>query len=271
MISVDGYLIDAVLRENHRDDAEATSFPVEEGANYSDHIRNLPPEVTLEHAVVTDDPLPGAVAEARSQSTTRPSEEALAKLREIRAARKPISIVSSLGRYDDMAMVGLEIEVDKDTGKALSFTAEFKHIDLVQNVRTTVRVLLPSGAKKKKLGYRSGANFDGPTMLYEELDPDGIHVSYKKVGWDQGLNGGKGAMVIEQDDGTFRPITDDERAKLNSQLTKYKNDQTYDAVFDDGKGEWFTVPGTSPMREAPALRENEFLDSIPVFPPLMFR
>ena len=47
---------DATISEGHTGRSQLTAFPIETGADHTDHIRRLPDELSLE-VVVTDDPL----------------------------------------------------------------------------------------------------------------------------------------------------------------------------------------------------------------------
>lgn len=149
LVRIAGYPMDLSISEGHTFPGEATKFPVEVGPDVSDHIRELPEEITLECLV--SDIVPSQVASdpARGQTVTTPdgeiqfvlpSEEALAKLREIKALRKPVAIETSIGVFPSMAFVSLDVPRDKDKNNALFFTAKFQKFNQVTNNRTKVRV-----------------------------------------------------------------------------------------------------------------------------------
>lgn len=150
-VMIDGYVIDVAVSENHEFPSEVTQLPVESGADLTDHVRNRPVVVTLE-GVVSDTPI-GTVASLRAPGSL-PSEEALAKLREIRARREPVTIVTSLGTYENMALLNLSAPRSSDTGEALRFTATFQQIELKTNERTTVRVEPPRAKKRLSRGSK---------------------------------------------------------------------------------------------------------------------
>src|SRR5678810_739366 len=95
-ILIDGFLIDATISEEHRYESETTDYPVERGANITDHNRPLPIEVTLE-GIVSNTPI-GDVALIRSIDDTGdlPADSALSFLKDIRDRREPISIDTEL-------------------------------------------------------------------------------------------------------------------------------------------------------------------------------
>ena len=159
-VVIDGYTIDAALRETHSREAEISDYPVEEGADVTDNVRARPKSVEIE-GIVSDTPI-GAMATLRGGATGSaspdgellflPSDEALAKLEAIFAARAPVTVETSAKTYENMVLVSLEVPRDISTGEALRFTASFREIILVQVNRTTVRVSSPSGAARKNAG-----------------------------------------------------------------------------------------------------------------------
>lgn len=164
MILIDGFEIDAALSEEHTFDSEVTEHPVEKGADISDHVRARPIEVTID-GVVSDTPI-GSLAQRR---TGVPSSDAFARLMQIRDAREPITIQTSLKTFENMILQSLSAPRDSSTGDAFRFRASFIQVQLVTNERTTVVVAQPRGAKKVNLGNRPttflGARFSNGTFL----------------------------------------------------------------------------------------------------------
>lgn len=210
MIRIDGYAIDAAISEQHQRSAEATTYPVEDGADVTDHVRIDPIMVVIE-GVVTDTPH-GAVANERGQpfetdegltgtldSELLPSEEALAKLEEIFTARQPVRIETSLRAYDSMVLIGLDVPRDRETGHALRFTASFQELRIRQSRRTTVRVAVPRAAPKRALGVRPVKSADGKPIR----DP--------RTGKPIGMRNGK---LVDLETG--RELTPEEIADINT-------------------------------------------------------
>lgn len=160
IIRVGGYPMDLAMAEEHSFPGEATEYPVEQGADISDHIRELPPEITLECIVsdtpsgliagdptrrdLADNPLTEedllASRQGLSPPVPLPSADALAKLREMKALGKPITVETSLGAFASMAFIDLTVPRDKDKNNGLFFTAKFKKVFIVSNKRTRTRV-----------------------------------------------------------------------------------------------------------------------------------
>ena len=55
-ITIDGWPVDLALTEEHSHDSEATQYPVEKGANITDHVRPKPISITFE-GIVSASPL----------------------------------------------------------------------------------------------------------------------------------------------------------------------------------------------------------------------
>jgi hypothetical protein len=162
VINIGGYVVDAALSEDHNFDSEVTSFPVERGANISDHIRQLPKSVTIE-GIVSDTPIGRAgvvrsgVAALQEEGVIEAvpfSAEALDTLLSIQARGEPVTITTSLRIYENMALEKLSVPRDQSTGGALRFNATFTEIRIVENRRTRVRTATPGSKSKSRSGNK---------------------------------------------------------------------------------------------------------------------
>lgn len=155
-IRISGYPIDLAITEDHSFDSEVTEYPVESGADVSDNIRNKPLEITLE-GIVSDTPI-GAIAQDPTRKPEAgaplPSRDAYNRIIAIRDAREPVTIETSLGKFERMALTKIGIPRDRTTGKALKFTVSFKQLNIVTNSRSTVRVAVPNCTGKVNGGSR---------------------------------------------------------------------------------------------------------------------
>lgn len=158
MLLIAGYPVDVAVSEDHSFDSEVTEHPVERGADVADHVRARPITLTIE-GLVSDDPI-GTVRDQRLASAggsiehAPPSDDAFALLLSVRDAREPVTIVTSLRTYEDMVLTSLSVPRGARTGHALRFMATFVQVQLVTNLRTTVRVAVPRAAKKVNLGNK---------------------------------------------------------------------------------------------------------------------
>lgn len=172
MVLVDGYEIDATVSEQHAYENDVTAFPIERGADVTDHVRLRPVRLSLE-GIVSDTPI-GVLAGRRQESAdraSRPSLDAFDFFKELRARREPVSIETHLGTYDDMLCESLSPSVDAATGAALRFSVSFVQAHIVRTERSTVRVSIPAARAKVNLGQRkapeaaSAAPFDPRTHI----------------------------------------------------------------------------------------------------------
>lgn len=168
-ISIDGYPIDLAISEDHNFESEVTKYPAESGSKLTDNIQNNPAEITLE-GVVSDTPIGKIATDPTRQFTLasvggsgngRFSSDAYERLLAIREAREPVTIETTLGKFDSMALTKLSVPISKDTGRALRFTVTFTQIEIKVNKRTTSRVAVPNGTGKTNGGNRQLKNRDG--------------------------------------------------------------------------------------------------------------
>lgn len=160
MLFIDGYRIDVELRSDVNDQSTVTRFPVEKGADNTDHVQDEPVSLTVE-GIVSDSPLKAMEAERRQfaiingEAFSKPSDEARARLKKIKKDKEPITVECSRGTFKNMVLESLNETGDASTGDSYQFTATFTEIVLVDNQRSIVRVSVPKASKKRNLGYRA--------------------------------------------------------------------------------------------------------------------
>ncbi len=154
MITIDGFVIDAALSEQHDLNNEVTSEPIEGGGQISDHSMELPDEIELV-CVISDHPLP-AVALKRGLLSpgTVPSLAGYERLKQIRKNKKAVTITSSLGTHANMMITSLGIPRQVSDGASLRFKVKFKKLEIVTNERTIVRIAVPQQAKRVDRGNK---------------------------------------------------------------------------------------------------------------------
>lgn len=151
MILIDDYPIDAALHEVHHYEADVTSYNVESGSRRTDNVLPKPLEVEIT-GVVSESPLAQVLAARRARSLADPAfmdspvSEAFDRMVALMTdrSRGGVTIETSLKVYTNMILISFVPEVDKETGRALRFTAGFQQITMVTNARTRVRVASPA-------------------------------------------------------------------------------------------------------------------------------
>ena len=148
--------LDAVLSEQHEYENEVSQFPLEEGADITDHVK-LYPETIIIDGFITNSPIrvlyedvsevikrkPGE-AEVRRETRTNAinnvelAQDILLKIsgRQIQGNNTTpeiVDIVTGLRVYTGMVMTSLSIPRNARTGQAIQFTARFTRIVTVQS------------------------------------------------------------------------------------------------------------------------------------------
>lgn len=174
--------VDAYMSESHTLAAEVTKFEVEQGGDVTDNVRAMPFSFTLQ-GEVSDAPLGDDLIKARDAETAgdkAPSDFVYAQLEKLNETREPVTVSSSLRAYTSMIMTSCVVTRDKDTSKALSFSATFEQIRIVTNRRVTVRV----AQSLLKRGFKSSGK---QPIVQSYKDADGA--TQERIVYDKG--GGK--------------------------------------------------------------------------------
>lgn len=151
---IGGIQVDGIVRESTEVSVRATTNPVEFGADITDHIIRNPKRITLE-GVATDTPL-GAAAISNLASTiggvadsvtglfgssepkglTR-SQQVYKDLVDLLELREPIELITKLKTYDELIFESITVDQDKNTSRAVFFTATFIEIITVFGARSS--------------------------------------------------------------------------------------------------------------------------------------
>lgn len=259
-VTIDGYLIDAALTEGHKYSATVTKYPIESGSSIADNITKDPLQVTIE-GVVSDTPLGNAVQARQAAQTSPdttfeflPSDDALARLIAIFDAEEPVTIETSLKRFENMVLIDLDVPRDADTGDALHFTATFEQVTIVTNNRTTVRVASPNNAKKKKASKPPLVNAYGKAQTITTADGKILVWNDKKGRYERGESYDNQGRLLStaQPNGVPASVFDVDNAtqKHNSDLAKGIISPSNGTYYDYSRGEWMNQAG------GPATQQN---------------
>ena len=198
-VMINNYLIDVSVKEDHSFTADVTDYPVESGGSLSDNIRPKPITVTIE-GIVSNSPL-GEITTSRrtfagplatGQASTA---EAYALLLAVWNGREPVTIRTSLGTFERMALTSLSIPKSKESGDALHFTAAFQQITLVTNAeyRVATRTSIPNGGKKRDRGSQASDTRALKFIIWRKGRPPGSYYIYDtQVVWFQSQSTGPG-------------------------------------------------------------------------------
>jgi len=145
--------IDTFLKVDHESRATPTKYPVETGANYSDHIVIEPMRVTISGLISDLDfepylygvtPLLGGMESFMNYMLNSKSSAIWNQLKAVQTSRVLFSVDTGLEWYDNMCITSLKVTQDKNSLTSLRFVAvceEILTIDFEQrqdNLATTV-------------------------------------------------------------------------------------------------------------------------------------
>lgn len=127
--------VDAVVSRTHTFTARATRFPVEEGADVTDHVRQEPDSLTID-GFVSDHPvvilggiLQGATLSSLvSGAAAQRSRTAVEALLDAKENALLITVVTPLKTYRDMVIERLVVPKTPRTGQAAAFSLELTKI-----------------------------------------------------------------------------------------------------------------------------------------------
>lgn len=117
---VGNIFLDATIDETHAYKANVTSYPIESGDSVSDHVFNLPENLSIT-GIVSDTPLNILLPFNRSI-------DAFNRLLRIFYNKERLTIVTGIKIYTSMVMTSLSIPRDVRTGQSLTFAMEFKRV-----------------------------------------------------------------------------------------------------------------------------------------------
>lgn len=162
-------VFDAVFEEVHESELEVTENPVETGVVVSDHAFMKPEKVTLT-AGVSDSPLrllsQGGIDQFSSDAGR--SKRAFELLQELQKSAEPFDLQTGLKLYRNMVCTSIRTTQDKDSSRALIFTAELREVIIVYT-RTVTYPPRKSGATarqaspKKDKGEQQGKEVSAET------------------------------------------------------------------------------------------------------------
>ena len=119
--------LDVIISEGATASARITKNPIEHGADINDHIIIDPMAFTM--VGVRSDA--GANLVDSFTKASVPSKETWEQLLELMATGAPFELATNLKTYPNVAISGLSEVQDKDTSRALFFTATLAELNLV--------------------------------------------------------------------------------------------------------------------------------------------
>ncbi len=171
MVTIGGFVIDAAPTESHTFDSTVTEHPIEEGSDVTDHVRVRPDRVSIE-GIVSNTPIGEVKAIRDSESPFAgeilPAPDAYAYLKQIRANREPVTVDTSLEKYENMILTSLVVPQNAQTGDAFRFRATFQEIQIVKTERASRRVAVARAQRKDNRGAKTSEPVAESTALEDQ-------------------------------------------------------------------------------------------------------
>lgn len=148
---IGGIRIDGSIQEETAQNMRVTQNPVESGETVADNILEEPRRFTMQ-GVITDTPLgigaftditaysigggisrfTGLLGSSTPSGATR-SSSAYQSLRALQRSKQLLTVESNLEVFENLAFENLSVTQDKDTSKAIFFTASFVEVLIVES------------------------------------------------------------------------------------------------------------------------------------------
>lgn len=127
--------LDTTLDANLSHTMAVTSFPVEEGANISDHAQKQPDIVSIRSLVSAT---PFRIFSLGALSGDDRPRGAFEIMTELQEKKELVRIVTDLNTYDNMMLTSFSAPRRQDTKNALLFTGMFKEVRIVSSQVVTL-------------------------------------------------------------------------------------------------------------------------------------
>lgn len=122
--SLDRVVFDAVPSSTHGNPADATQYPVEEGASLTDHVQPQPRPLSFV-GVLSNVPI-SPLDHLRRSSTY--AQDAYEQLKRWRALGTPLSVIAGDDSYDSMILLDVERGHDHQKGRAVHLSITMREV-----------------------------------------------------------------------------------------------------------------------------------------------
>lgn len=122
------FQFDATVQEQHSIAATPTAHPLENGAEAADHIRVEPVQLVVT-GIITNTPFVVSTTPLRDRDFV-----AWDSLERLLRGRRPLTVVTPVRVYEDMALVNVAANRDPTTGQQLAPTLTFRELVFVESM-----------------------------------------------------------------------------------------------------------------------------------------
>lgn len=144
--------LDASISELHETEAEVTEFPVEVGANTTDHIRRKPKRIEI-NGIISNKPIAilasASASGIRGGPITSRDSDADAEIERWIDEAKLLVVSTTLKDYENMVVQAKSVVRDVDNGDVLNFTLRMREIILANTELVDAPDPVESNDKRK--------------------------------------------------------------------------------------------------------------------------
>lgn len=153
-------VVDLYYDESHSAVVTKTKFPVEDGSSRTDNAVVEPEQLVLKGMVSDLQGFAGGIVNVADQSR---GKEAWGRIKALKNSLELVEVVTVLGMYENMQVVGADATVNSDTGEALSFTITLEEALIVETETVQLAPVKLSGVAGTK-----GSDAEGGLKQSEE-------------------------------------------------------------------------------------------------------
>jgi len=139
------FTFDAGFSESPTDEAEVTRHPVEDGADITDHVQDLPARLSLVVGL-TNSPLPEQGPMAKNRDL-----DLYLELLDVKRRGELLQVVTGLRVYDNMVLTRVAPTRTARSGQALEINIDFEEVKLT----TTETVDIPPAQQRRRAGRQN--------------------------------------------------------------------------------------------------------------------
>lgn len=157
--------LDAAITQEHRFSANATQHPVESGADVTDHVIDMPDQLTI-NGVFSNTPI---LFLASLQGSPKRAEEAFEKLDALKKTGKTVDVFTTIKVYRNMIITSLTARRSASIGNAINVDIGLLEIRTARVEETTV----DSGPKNLGKKAKSPAKANNAAQAQQKA-PDSL-------------------------------------------------------------------------------------------------
>jgi hypothetical protein len=150
---IDEIVVDAFVNETHTFSSEITDHPIESGGMIVDHVYQMPFVLFID-GIISNTPM-NLIGLTAFDSAMRYfsgdsndfAHAAFEKIEKLFAARKAVTIVTSLKTYQDMVLENLTIERGRGNQDSLRFSCSARQLRIIEQQKININIVKPDAAK----------------------------------------------------------------------------------------------------------------------------